>query len=110
MHHSTCEDQKIGTRSSSKRKVPEIGEEEWPAGVGDNFVDLTLRVVVKQAQGTMMAFKPTEVHGMTWLYGAHNRGLSLAFSSRILDAFQKAQEGIQIESSAGAGDSNLEST
>jgi len=45
----------------------------WPDGGGGNFVDITLGVVVKQAQATLMLFQPEFAYGTTRLCGAHNR-------------------------------------
>jgi hypothetical protein len=38
----------------------------WPGKAGGN-VDITLGVVVQQATGTLMAFKPEYIHGTTHL-------------------------------------------
>lgn len=78
----------------------------WPKRGGGNFVDITLRVVVKQAKGTLMAFQPEYAHGTTRLCGAHNRMCTITFSSHILDAFRVAQGGTRIDSGPGAGDGN----
>lgn len=87
------------TRSSS-------GENRaaWPAGGGGNFVDITLRVVVRQATGTLMAFQPEYPHGTTRLCGAHNRTCAITFSTHILDAYKIAVAGAKVESGLGAGE------
>ncbi|KAJ7754851.1 hypothetical protein B0H16DRAFT_1542098 [Mycena metata] len=77
----------------------------WPIGGGGNFVEMFLRVVVKQATGTLLAFDPSFQHGTTRLCGGHNRTITIAFSARIKDAFEDAKNGFH-ESGAGAGDGN----
>ncbi|KAG8923024.1 hypothetical protein FRC02_011447 [Tulasnella sp. 418] len=72
-------------------------------GGGGNFVDLTLRVLVKQAAGTLIAFKSELPHGTTTLAGAHNRHMSIAFSQHVATAFAKAQQGNEVISGGGAG-------
>ncbi|KAJ6516895.1 hypothetical protein C8R47DRAFT_1313230 [Mycena vitilis] len=79
----------------------------WPAGGGGNFVDMSLKVVVKQAAGTLFAFDPTFRHGTTRLCGAHNHTVTIAFSARIHDAFEQARQGISIDAGSGAGDGNV---
>jgi hypothetical protein len=71
-----------------------------------NFVELGLKVVVKQAAGTYMAFQPKYAHGTTRLCGAHNRMCTITFSSHILEAYKIAQEGTKIEAGPEAGDGN----
>ena len=47
---------------------------------GSSFVDVSLKVVIHQAIGTMMAFQPEQLHGTTKSNGAVNprmRSLSL---------------------------------
>lgn len=78
----------------------------WPVGGGGNFVDMTLKVVVKQATGTLFTFDPTFPHGTTRLCGAHNRTITIAFSAHIQEAFERAKMGFYNESGAGAGDGN----
>jgi hypothetical protein len=88
---------------------PEPGENKpaWPAKGGGNFVDITLGVVVQQATGTLMAFKPEYLHGTTRLCGAHNRMCTVAFSSRIAEAFKIASMGAKVEPGSGAGEGNV---
>jgi hypothetical protein len=69
-----------------------------------NFVDLTLKIVVKQAAGTLMAFQPKFPHGTTRLCGAHNRVVAITFSSHILKSYEIAMKGARVEGGAGAGD------
>jgi hypothetical protein len=64
-------------------------------------VDVDLRVVVRQAQGTIIGFKPGQLHGTTHLFGAHNLLTSINFSSHILQAYQNAQK--KNEAIAGSG-------
>lgn len=77
-------------------------------GGGSNFVDATLRVVVKHAPGTMTAHKAEEPHGTTEPYGSANLNMSIAFSKRLLDAWKKKtkKQKAKIISGAGAGHNN----
>jgi hypothetical protein len=72
---------------------------------GGNFVDVSLRVVVEQAAGTLMAFEPEYPHGTTQLNGAHNCMCAITFSLHILEAYEKAvaAKGVTVESGSGAG-------
>ena len=81
---------------------------KWPIGGGGNFVDATLRVVVKQAVGTMMAFMPQYMHGTTRLCGAHNWGCAITFSKHIKDAYDVAVAGTKVEAGEGAGEGNTD--
>lgn len=86
------------TRSASKRTPPQTTP-------GGSFVDVGLRVVVRQAKGTLMVFQPEHQHGTTRLFGAHNSHCSINFSSRILEAFKMAEKDQVIAANyAGEGD------
>ena len=88
------------TRSSMKSQA-------GPPGGGSSFVDVSLRVVVRQARGTMMAIKPEYLHGTTKGYGAVNSGVTIAFSERVGKAWQLAMDGkISVESFLSILDSN----
>jgi hypothetical protein len=76
----------------------------WPAGGGGNFVDITLRIVVCQATGTLIAFQPEYPHGTTCLCGAHNRTCAVTFLAHILDAYRITVRGVKVESGPGAGE------
>ncbi|KAK6972019.1 hypothetical protein R3P38DRAFT_3297240 [Favolaschia claudopus] len=80
---------------------------KWPANGGGNFVDMTLKVVVHQAAGTLFAFNPAMGHGTTRLCGATNNLAAITFSSHIYKAFQLAQTG-SIEAGDKAGDGNFD--
>jgi hypothetical protein len=71
---------------------------------GGSFVEVEERVIVRQAMGTLIAFKPDHQHGTSRLFGAHNRICSINFSSRILDAFNIAKEKDQVIVGDGAGE------
>lgn len=86
------------TRSKPKRKI----SHDAPVGGGANFVDVDLRVVVKQARGTLMIFKPDHRHGTTIPCGAVNHAVTAAFSQRVVDAKLLGQ----IVSVSGAGEGN----
>ncbi|KAK6972311.1 hypothetical protein R3P38DRAFT_2668552 [Favolaschia claudopus] len=85
---------------------PAVSAPSMPGG--GNFVDMSLRVVVEQATGTLFIFDPTHKHGTTRLCGAHNYTASFTFSQRIMEAFEKAKLGAQIEAGKGAGDGNFD--
>ena len=74
-------------------------------GGGANFVDASLRVVVKQAKGTLMVFRPEFYHGTTLAAGAINCAVTYAFSKRVVDAWREMQEeqGVQIIEETGEG-------
>lgn len=76
------------------------------AGGGANFVDAGLKVVVKQAAGTLMVFRPAHPHGTTAAEGMSNRAISITFSQRILDAYEVAKKGLKICPGRGAGEGN----
>ena len=59
---------------------------------GSSFVDVGLKVVVRQATGTMMAFQPEQLHGTTIANGAVNTGMAITFSRRVSDAWNDAKE------------------
>ena len=71
---------------------------------GGSFVEVEERVIVHQAMGTLIAFKPYHQHGTSHLFGAHNHICSINFSSRILDAFNIAKEKDQVIVGDGAGE------
>ena len=59
---------------------------------GSSFVDVNLKVVVRQATGTMMAFQPEQLHGTTISDGAVNTGMAITFSQRVGDAWKNAKK------------------
>ena len=79
--------------------------DEGSQNSGGNFVDVSLRIVVKQAAGTLIAFQLEFPHGTTKLAGAHNRICAITFSEHILKAYEKAivAGGSGIESGSGTG-------
>lgn len=74
-------------------------------GGGMNFVDVSLRVVVKASCSTLMAHRPNYSHGTTYGYDASNLSLSIAFSERLAKAWAgKTNEVLQgMVSGEGAG-------
>ncbi|KAJ7656713.1 hypothetical protein DFH06DRAFT_1198319 [Mycena polygramma] len=94
------------TRSSQQPIVADMQEDmsKWLIDGGGNFVDVSLRVRVKQAAATLMAFRPEYMHGTTRLCGAHSMGCTIPFCTRLLVAFNKAKEQTSVESFAGAGE------
>ncbi|KAF8876371.1 hypothetical protein CPB84DRAFT_1689182 [Gymnopilus junonius] len=79
--------------------VGRTGQESSPFAShknGANFADLPLKVVVKNAVGTLLAFQPEELHGTTEKRGVINYQLSLTSTQRVAEAY------VELESS-GAG-------
>ena len=73
-------------------------------------MDVTLQVVVKQAEGTLLAFKASKLHGTTLAHGTANHMITITFSKRVLDAFREAQEQHVVEDFEGSqgSDADLE--
>ena len=71
---------------------------------GGSFIEVELKVIVQQAQGTLISFKPDHQHATSRLFNAHNRLCSINFSSRILEALKIAKDNAHVEAGAGAGD------
>jgi len=105
-----CLDRVVQKPGTEKSRTNHDGENKdaWPSGGGGNFVDITLRVVVKQAAGTLLLFQPEYLHGTTRLCGAHNRLCVITFSTHILKAYQIAVEGTKLEAGDGAGEGDTE--
>lgn len=84
--------------------------ENLDCGSGANYVDVTLKIVVLSAPGTIMAFRPNHLHGTSKSYGAVNRGLAITFSRRVTDAYRDldatGKAKFQVESGAGSGDAS----
>jgi hypothetical protein len=72
----------------TSRKIPGNQVASFP---GSSFVDVGLKVVVRQATGTMMAFQPEQLHGTTIANGAVNTGMAITFSRRVGDAWEEAK-------------------
>lgn len=96
-------------RPDSKLCASVSREEEkdlWPDTRGSSFVDLSLKVVVKQERGTLMAFRSNFLHGTTLACGATNRGMAIAFSQRVVDLWKEARGNESVEAYEG-GDSGV---
>ena len=63
-----------------------------PATAGVNFVDTSLKVVVKTSGRSLLVFRPNELHVTTQDNGVVNRSITFAFSKRIGDAFAQLKE------------------
>ena len=61
-----------------------------PSNGGANFVDVGLKVVVQQETGTILAFKPEQLHGTTLSHGGANSIAAVTFSRRVSDAWADA--------------------
>jgi hypothetical protein len=57
-------------------------------------VDLTLRVVIRPAKGTLSAWKPGCPHGTTMRFGVYDHGIAIVFSQRVVDEYQKTTQGV----------------
>ena len=74
---------------------------------GANFIDATLKVVVKAAPGTLFVFKPEQLHGTTLSHGAVNHNIAITFSQRVADGYREVhQKGQAVYSGHGAGEGN----
>jgi hypothetical protein len=75
-----------------------------PAYGGGNFVDLSLRVKIIGAKGTLLAHRPDYIHGSTRLCGTQSYGVSIPFSERLEKAYKVANMGyIEITPGKGTG-------
>jgi hypothetical protein len=92
------------TRRTSKLPSSSSASDVLLPQPGGSFIEVELKVVVRQAQGTLISFKPDHQHATSRLFNAHNRLCSINFSSRILEAFKIAQENAHVTAGAGAGD------
>ena len=74
-------------------------------GGGANFVDTSIQIVVKQAKGTLMVFRPKFYHGTTLAAGAVNHAVTYAFSKRVCDGWRDLQKkkGVKVLNGAGEG-------
>lgn len=87
-------------KKSKKRKLS-TAQPSPLENYGGNFVEASLKVVVRMAKGTIYAFQPDYVHGTSKLFGAHNTGVAITFSQRLLDAYKKSLEGCGTEQIMG---------
>ncbi|KAG5219689.1 hypothetical protein IMY05_C4795000100 [Salix suchowensis] len=61
--------------------------------LGSSFVDVTLRVSVRGAAGTITVWVPTNLHGSTRAYnGICNIGTVFTYSQRVADAYRQIDE------------------
>ena len=72
-----------------ERQNPDVQIHPFP---GSTFVDVGLKVAVRQATGTMTAFQPEHLHGTTSARGAVNTTMIISFSRRINDAWEDAKK------------------
>ncbi|KAJ7825277.1 hypothetical protein B0H14DRAFT_2369054 [Mycena olivaceomarginata] len=94
----------VTTRQQSRQSPQAVSLDPDPVSGGANFVDVTLKVKVEMSVGTLIAFRPKNLHSTTRLCGAHTCAATICFASRIKAAFEKAQQGLLVESHAGAGE------
>ncbi|PPQ82430.1 hypothetical protein CVT26_013349 [Gymnopilus dilepis] len=88
----------------AKKNLPEASVQEPPGG-GSSFVDITLGVVVRQAQGTLLVIRPEHQHGTTKSYGMWNASIVISFSKRLADAWEKVKQNLTgIETFANPND------
>jgi len=68
-------------------------------------VDISLKVLVRQKAGTVMAFQPDFLHGTTLTSDAINKGIAICFSRRVREAWEEAKKtdgGASVIAAAGA--------
>lgn len=71
---------------------------------GGDFVDRNLKIIMRNAPGTLWCFIPSHVHGTTALWRKQTVGITVTFSSHINVALQKAREaedGVSVEREGG---------
>lgn len=73
----------------------------WPEYGGGNFVDLTLKVKVIQATGTILAHRPNTIHGTTRLCGARSCGFTIPFTERLHEGLKMSHSEMDIVSGEG---------
>jgi hypothetical protein len=59
---------------------------------GLEYVDFESKLLVRAAPNSLSAFKPKHPHGSTFSHGIHQLGLSITSSTRVLEAFKKAND------------------
>ncbi|THH29403.1 hypothetical protein EUX98_g4773 [Antrodiella citrinella] len=64
---------------------------------GASFVDVNLKVIVRQATGTGIAFQPDHMHGTTKAHGATSWSISHVFSQRVVDMIRDASDAVHRE-------------
>ncbi|KAJ3897757.1 hypothetical protein F5879DRAFT_708151 [Lentinula edodes] len=93
---------KFSTQSASDGITP-------PEYGGANFVDITLRVVVVNAPGTLFSFQPQYPHGTTVTGGTTNFNIVFTFSRKIGEAVAELDGREHFGSCRwGAGEGNLD--
>ena len=76
----------------------------WSWAPGQNFVDLNLQVLVKQAECTAIAFQPDHLYGTTVGNGATNHIISINFLCWLAEAWKIIEDkGTYLVSDEGAG-------
>ncbi|TDL13220.1 hypothetical protein BD410DRAFT_847188 [Rickenella mellea] len=93
------------TRAATKLAAQQSSS-NVPANGGANFVDTSLKVVVRAALGTIFAFKPDLYHGTTVARGILNHNILVTFSKRLADAMTDAVQRPGFMSAPGAGEGN----
>ena len=100
---TTCPTCGASKQASTSQKI----SQPFIDGGGANFVDATLKVVVKAAVGTLFIFQPDQLHGTTLAYGAVNHNIAITFSQRVADEYREVlAKGQSISSGGGAGEGN----
>ncbi|KAJ7650551.1 hypothetical protein FB45DRAFT_1077286 [Roridomyces roridus] len=74
-------------RTRQSKAVPTVHNPQLPHG--GNFVDLSLKVLVQQATGTLLAHCPEYLHGTTELAGIHACGITIPFTLRVKQQFDE---------------------
>ena len=100
---SLCVGREVETLQPAGKKWAQ----KYVEGGGGNFVNVTLKVVVKAAVGTLFVFQPDKLHGTTLSYGATNRNMAITFSKHVADGYREMMEkGSSIFAGEGAGEGN----
>ncbi|KAG8914641.1 hypothetical protein FRC00_011886 [Tulasnella sp. 408] len=85
--------------------------EELPPFGGD-FVDIGLKVMMRQASDTLFVFRARQYHGTTPMHQVQQTGVVYPFSARLQDAYDKAKkaETVELDPVYSAGDAAMVDT
>lgn len=76
---------------------------------GGDFVDIGLKVMMRQASDTMFVFHADELHGTSPMHQVQQTGVVYPFSTRLVDAYEKAKkaETVFLDDVVSAGDAPM---
>lgn len=76
---------------------------------GGDFVDIGLKVMMRQASDTLFVFRARQYHGTTPMHQVQQTGVVYPFSSRLEDAYAKATKAgtVELDQVYSAGDAPM---